>query len=89
MNASATSQGSIDMAVNMLRRLSFHDRLKVLSIVLPEIERECPPEESEQVQEKPESLYGLWQRLNFDVTKEDIAEIRQEMWQNFPREDIV
>lgn len=34
------------------------------------------------------SLYGLWANRGIDITEEDIAEIRQEMWGNFPREDI-
>ena len=33
------------------------------------------------------SLWGLWRGLD-DITEEDIAEARQEMWGNFPRDDI-
>jgi hypothetical protein len=33
-----------------------------------------------------ESLRGLWQGLN--ITDEDIADVRREMWSNFPREDV-
>ena len=31
---------------------------------------------------------GLWADLHVDVSEEDIAEMRQEAWKNFPREDI-
>lgn len=31
------------------------------------------------------SLKGLWADLNVDVTSEDIAFVRREMWGNFPR----
>lgn len=34
------------------------------------------------------SLKGLWADLNVQITEEDIAEVRREMWCNFPREDI-
>jgi hypothetical protein len=34
------------------------------------------------------SLYGLWADFEFDITEEDIAEMRQEMWGNFPRDDF-
>jgi hypothetical protein len=34
------------------------------------------------------SLRGLWKDLNGDITEEDLAEARREMWANFPREDI-
>ena len=33
------------------------------------------------------SLKGLWADLGIDITEEDIAEARREMWGNFPRED--
>jgi hypothetical protein len=32
------------------------------------------------------SLKGLWADLDIHITEEDIAEVRQEMWGNFPRE---
>ncbi|HJY82563.1 MAG TPA: DUF2281 domain-containing protein [Candidatus Binatia bacterium] len=34
------------------------------------------------------SLKGLWADLGVDITEEDIAEVRKEMWKDFPREDI-
>lgn len=35
---------------------------------------------------KKRSLKGLWADLDIQITEEDIAEARQEMWGNFPRE---
>ena len=32
------------------------------------------------------SLYGLWSDLDIEITQADIAEVRQEMWGNFPKE---
>jgi len=34
------------------------------------------------------SLEGLWADFHIDITEEDIAEARSEMWGGFPREDI-
>jgi EAL domain-containing protein (putative c-di-GMP-specific phosphodiesterase class I) len=34
------------------------------------------------------SLKGLWADLGVDVSSEDIAEARREMWGGFPREDV-
>jgi len=34
------------------------------------------------------SVEGLCADLGVDITEEDIAEARREMWGNFPREDI-
>ena len=42
----------------------------------------APPEERRR------RLRGLWKDLNIDITEEDIAEARREMWGNFPREDV-
>ena len=32
------------------------------------------------------SLRGLWKDLNIQITDQDIAEARREMWGNFPRD---
>jgi EAL domain-containing protein (putative c-di-GMP-specific phosphodiesterase class I) len=34
------------------------------------------------------SLKGLWSGLGTEVTAEDIAEARREMWGGFPRGDV-
>lgn len=31
-------------------------------------------------------LRGLWKDLNIQITEEDIAQARREMWGNFPRD---
>jgi hypothetical protein len=61
--------------------------------------RDLPPEKKQEVlrfvdslkeedgPKKPlKSLRGLWADLNIDITEEDIAEARREMWGNFPRD---
>ena len=32
------------------------------------------------------SLEGIWEDLDIDITEEDIAEARREMWGKFPRD---
>jgi hypothetical protein len=34
------------------------------------------------------SLKGLWADLGIDITEDDIAQARKEMWGNFPREGV-
>lgn len=34
------------------------------------------------------SVKGLWADLGVRITEEDIAEVRREMWKNFPREAL-
>ncbi|MBI1983227.1 MAG: DUF2281 domain-containing protein [Acidobacteria bacterium] len=61
--------------------------------------RELPPEKQEKVLGYAESLKtgsaakrprrslrGLWADLGVEITEEDIAEARREMWGNFPRD---
>jgi EAL domain-containing protein (putative c-di-GMP-specific phosphodiesterase class I) len=61
--------------------------------------RDLPPEKQKEVLDfvdqlkesngpkKPlKSLLGLWSDLNINITEEDIAEARREMWGNFPRD---
>jgi hypothetical protein len=33
-------------------------------------------------------LEGIWEDMGFDITEEDIAQARREMWSNFPREIV-
>jgi len=61
--------------------------------------RELTPEKRKEVLEFAESLAqpngprdplrrlrGLWADLGIEITEEDIAEARREMWSNFPRD---
>jgi hypothetical protein len=63
--------------------------------------RELPPEKQQEVLDFADflrqkvtpkrplrSVKGLWADLNVDITEEDIAQARLEMWGNFPRDDI-
>lgn len=61
--------------------------------------RELPPEKQAEVlqfadslkttkesQKRLRSLEGLCEDLNVEITEEDIAQARREMWGNFPRD---
>jgi hypothetical protein len=37
---------------------------------------------------KRRSIKGLWAGLGISVSESDISDIRQEMWDKFPREDF-
>lgn len=63
--------------------------------------RKLPPEKQQELLDFAEFLYqkttvkqplqsvrGLCADLKVDITEEDIAEARKEMWSNFPREII-
>jgi putative lipoic acid-binding regulatory protein len=84
ITGSTTSKVTVDQVVGMFRKLSFRERLKVIAIVVPEMEQDLP----EKKLLKRKSLRGLWKDLNVHLTAEDIDQARKEMWANFPREDI-
>ena len=61
--------------------------------------RELAPEKQQEVLHFVESLKvaepsvkpfrgvgGLWEHLGIEITEEDIAQARREMWGNFPRD---
>jgi hypothetical protein len=62
---------------------------------LPEIQQQALMHLAEQLatqtsDQKPRSnLKGLWADQGFDLDEADLRELRQEMWQNFPREGLV
>jgi len=90
---------STEDVIELLRRLAPVDRLRAISEILPELSTEMSAErarlrgddgQTEMPQDGAprESLLGLWKGMGFDVSEEDIAEARREMWGNFPRDDF-
>lgn len=62
-----------------MKHLPPHERLKVISQALPEIEQ--------SLTEKPQErrfLRGLWKDLGPSVSEQDIDDARREMWKDFP-----
>ncbi len=75
-------QVTLDEAVQLVEQLSPMDKVRLIEKFSYQIQRELMASRN-----KPrKSLRGLWKGSN--ITDSDIAEVRQEMWKNFPREDI-
>ena len=68
---------------------------------LLEIVRSLPPDKQQELLEYAESLKveeqskkplksikGLWADLGISLSAEEIDELRQDMWKNFPRDDF-
>jgi hypothetical protein len=73
---------SLEEALDLVKQLSPLDKARLIERIVPDIEREL-----KAAQPTPrKSLRGLWRGL--DITEEEIAEARREMWSIFPREDI-
>jgi uncharacterized protein Yka (UPF0111/DUF47 family) len=71
----------LEEVVDMVRGLSPLDKVRLVEEVMALL-----GEDLAQPQPAPKrSMYGIWKDVH--ITEEDIDEIRQEMWPNFPRED--
>jgi hypothetical protein len=73
---------TLEEALTLVRQLSPVDKARLIERIVPDIERELKTAGSTPLK----SLRGIWRGL--DITKEEIAEARREMWGDFPREDI-
>ena len=72
---------TLEQVLELAKQLSLVDKINLIEKVTPEIKREL------HIKPKPRrSLRGLWRGAN--ISDEDIAEVRQEMSANFPRESI-
>ncbi len=80
---SSTTTITADTVLEELRRLPPHERLYVIAQALPEVERELKEPMPPLL-----SLRGLWKALDFDISAEEIDEVRREAWADFPRGDI-
>ena len=73
---------TFEEALAAARQLSAIDKARLIVRIAPDIERELKTGQPA----RRRSLRGLWRGL--DITEEDIAEARREMWVGFPREDV-
>ncbi len=69
--------------LEMLRKLPPHERLKVITQALPEIEKSLSGKSGSR-----KSLRGLWKDLRPSISAEEIDAARHEMWKEFPRVDL-
>jgi len=71
---------TVKSILKLVSQLAAADKLQLMESLVALIRAELAPL-PEQV-----SLYGLWKGVS--ISEQDIAEARQEMWGNFPRDDI-
>jgi len=72
----STHTATAEQVLALLRQLPPREQLRVVSKALPALEKELP------IRPQPrKSLRGLWRGLT--IGDEEIAEIRQEMWDHF------
>ncbi|HEX4945978.1 MAG TPA: hypothetical protein VFZ34_04920, partial [Blastocatellia bacterium] len=71
---------TLDAVFQLAKQLSALDKVRLVEGIAAEIERDL------QAPKPRQSLRGLWKGAG--ITDEDIAEIRHEMWADFPRAEI-
>lgn len=75
---------TLEEVLSLAKQLSLCDKVQLVARILPEIEQEM-------VIDQPiprKSLWGLCVDLGDAPTMEEIDQAREEMWSNFPREDV-
>ena len=73
---------TFENVLEQAKKLPLPDRVRLIEQLAMTMNRELAAAQPVPRQ----SLRGLWQGLN--IADEDIAEVRREMWSDFPREDI-
>lgn len=74
---------TLEVVLNLAKQLNLIDKVRLIERVTPQIEQELA-KQTLPIQRK--SLRGLWRGI--DITESDIAEVRSQMWGDFPRKDI-
>ena len=73
---------TLEVVLNLAKQLNLIDKVRLIERVTPQIEQEL----AKQMPVQRKSLRGLWRGI--DITESDIAEVRSQMWGDFPRKDI-
>lgn len=71
-------------ALNLALELSPLDKVRLMEQVASTLEHDLTQPETKPLP----SLYGTFADLGNAPSAEEIDEVRQEVWRNFPREDI-
>jgi hypothetical protein len=77
------NQATLDTVLAQVRQLSPLDKVRLVEQVMAILEEDL---QEDQPKKPRRSLLGMWEGVS--ISAEDIDEARQEMWGNFPREDI-
>ena len=75
---------TLEEVLDLAKRLSLVDKVRLIERVAPQIERELGAAQPAA----RKSLWGLCADLGPAPSAEEIDQARREEWDNFPREDI-
>lgn len=71
-------QVTFDEALALVARLPANEKIRLIERIAPQIERELRAAQGKT----RKSLRGIWRGI--DITEEEIAEARREMWTSVP-----
>jgi hypothetical protein len=72
----------LEQAVAIAMNLSPLEKVRLVEQIMATLEQDLNP----NTKQPKRSLYGIWSDVN--LSAEDIDEARNEMWGQFPREDV-
>ncbi len=75
-------KASLETLLELAKQLSADDKIRLIERLAPHIRHEL--RSCKSAERKP--LGGLWRGV--DISEEDIAQARREIWTEFPREDV-
>ena len=73
---------TLEEVVNLAKQLSPLDRIRLIEQITPHLKRDLIVSPSQP----RKSLRGIWKDI--DISEADMAEVKAEMNENFPHEDI-
>ena len=82
----ATQERTFKEVLSLAKQLTPGQKLRLIGEIVLDLEE--PLQRAEDGERPLRSLYGLWKDFGVSLSAEEIDEARQEMWGNFPREDI-
>ena len=82
----ATQERTFQEVLSIAKQLTPGQKLRLIGEIVLDLEE--PLQRAEDGEKPLRSLYGLWKEFGVSISAEEIDKARQEMWGNFPREDI-
>jgi hypothetical protein len=77
-----TESVTLNDVLKLAKQLSTLDKIRLIEQITPQLKRDLAATPSQP----RKSLRGIWKGV--DISDEDIAEVKAEISDNFPREDI-
>ena len=82
----ALQEPKFEEVLSFAKHLTPGHELRLIGEIILDLEE--PLQRAEDGERPLRSLYGLWKDFGVSISAEEIDKARQEMWGNFPREDI-